>query len=84
MISHIWCSVPRFASVDPVRTQSRAVRELPCRSLLLRLYNNTVYFRLNRIRELTGIDRADSALLLLTTARMLNAGRGGAAKVSQG
>jgi hypothetical protein len=43
---------------------------------LLDLHTNTVYFRLNRIRELTGIDpRSYSGLsLLLTTVRMLNAG----------
>jgi hypothetical protein len=42
---------------------------------LLDLHTNTVYFRLNRIRELTGIDpRSYSGLsLLLTTVRMLNA-----------
>jgi sugar diacid utilization regulator len=42
----------------------------------LDLHTNTVYFRLNRIRELTGIDpRSYSGLsLLLTTVRMLNAG----------
>jgi sugar diacid utilization regulator len=41
----------------------------------LDLHTNTVYFRLNRIRELTGIDpRSYSGLsLLLTTVRMLNA-----------
>jgi hypothetical protein len=45
---------------------------------LLDLHTNTVYFRLNRIRELTGIDpRSYSGLsLLLTTVRMLNAGAG--------
>jgi hypothetical protein len=44
----------------------------------LDLHTNTVYFRLNRIRELTGIDpRSYSGLsLLLTTVRMLNAGAG--------
>jgi len=43
---------------------------------LLDLHTNTVYFRLNRIRELTGIDpRSYSGLsLLLTTVRMLNGG----------
>jgi sugar diacid utilization regulator len=43
---------------------------------LLDLHTNTVYFRLNRIRELTGIDpRSYSGLsLLLTTVRMMNAG----------
>jgi sugar diacid utilization regulator len=42
----------------------------------LDLHTNTVYFRLNRIRELTGIDpRSYSGLsLLLTMVRMLNAG----------
>jgi len=42
----------------------------------LDLHTNTVYFRLNRIRELTGVDpRSYSGLtLLLTTVRMLNAG----------
>jgi PucR C-terminal helix-turn-helix domain/GGDEF-like domain len=42
----------------------------------LDLHTNTVYFRLNRIRELTGIDpRSYSGLsLLLTTVRMMNAG----------
>jgi sugar diacid utilization regulator len=42
----------------------------------LDLHTNTVYFRLNRIRELTGIDpRSYSGLsLLLTTLRMLDAG----------
>jgi hypothetical protein len=42
----------------------------------LDLHTNTVYFRLNRIRELTGIDpRSYAGLsLLLTTVRMLNAG----------
>jgi sugar diacid utilization regulator len=42
----------------------------------LELHTNTVYFRLNRIRELTGIDpRSYAGLsLLLTTVRMLNAG----------
>ncbi len=42
----------------------------------LDLHTNTVYFRLNRIRELTGIDpRSYSGLsLLLTTVKMLNAG----------
>ena len=42
----------------------------------LDLHTNTVYFRLNRIRELTGIDpRSYSGLsLLLTTVRMLNGG----------
>jgi hypothetical protein len=42
----------------------------------LDLHTNTVYFRLNRIRELTGIDPGSySGLsLLLTTVRMLNAG----------
>ena len=41
----------------------------------LDLHANTVYFRLNRIRELTGIDpRSYAGLsLLLTTVRMLNA-----------
>jgi sugar diacid utilization regulator len=40
----------------------------------LNLHTNTVYFRLNRIRELTGIDpRSYSGLsLLLTTLRMLD------------
>ena len=40
----------------------------------LKLHTNTVYFRLNRIRELTGIDpRSYSGLsLLLTTLRMLD------------
>jgi hypothetical protein len=44
----------------------------------LDLHTNTVYFRLNRIRELTGIDpRSYSGLsLLLTTLRMLDAGAG--------
>ena len=39
-----------------------------------RAITNTVYFRLNRIRELTGIDpRSYSGLsLLLTTLRMLD------------
>jgi hypothetical protein len=42
----------------------------------LDLHTNTIYFRLNRIRELTGIDpRSYSGLsLLLTAVRMLNAG----------
>jgi PucR C-terminal helix-turn-helix domain/GGDEF-like domain len=42
----------------------------------LNLHTNTVYFRLNRIRELTGIDpRSYSGLsLLLTALRMLDAG----------
>jgi hypothetical protein len=42
----------------------------------LDLHTNTVYFRLNRIRELTGIDpRSYSGLsLLLTTLRMLDDG----------
>ena len=40
----------------------------------LDLHTNTVYFRLNRIRELTGIDpRSYSGLsLLLTTLRILD------------
>jgi PucR C-terminal helix-turn-helix domain/GGDEF-like domain len=43
---------------------------------LLDLHTNTVYFRLNRIRELTGIDpRSYSGLSRrLTTVRMLNGG----------
>jgi hypothetical protein len=43
---------------------------------LLDLHTNTVYFRLNRIRELTGIDpRSYAGLsLLLTTVRMLSNG----------
>ncbi len=42
----------------------------------LDLHTNTVYFRLNRTRELTGIDPGSySGLsLLLTTVRMLGAG----------
>jgi sugar diacid utilization regulator len=42
----------------------------------LDLHTNTVYFRLNRIRELTGIDpRSYAGLsLLLTTVRMLSTG----------
>jgi hypothetical protein len=48
----------------------------------LDLHTNTVYFRLNRIRELTGIDPSYAGLsLLLTTVRMLNAeAREGAAR----
>jgi hypothetical protein len=43
----------------------------------LDLHTNTVYFRLNRIRELTGIDpRCYAGLsLLLTTVRMMGAGQ---------
>jgi PucR C-terminal helix-turn-helix domain len=45
----------------------------------LDLHTNTVHFRLNRIRDLTGINpRSYAGLsLLLTTARMTGAGSGG-------
>jgi PucR C-terminal helix-turn-helix domain len=50
----------------------------------LDLHTNTVYFRLNRIRELTGIDpRCQAGLSLpLTTVRMMGA-RNGARTVGQ-
>jgi PucR C-terminal helix-turn-helix domain len=48
----------------------------------LDLHTNTVYFRLNRIRELTGIDPRCQAGLPLTTVRMMGA-RNGARTVGQ-
>ena len=41
----------------------------------LALHTNTVYFRLNRIRELTGVDPRSfsGASLLLTTLRLIEA-----------
>jgi PucR C-terminal helix-turn-helix domain/GGDEF-like domain len=78
-----WAS--RFMDVDSGRSGelSRTISQFAdCNfnvkrtARLLDLHTNTVYFRLNRIRELTGIDpRSYSGLsLLLTTVRMLNAG----------
>jgi hypothetical protein len=72
---------PNGERSDPART----IRQFAaCNSNVKRtarhldLHTNTVYFRLNRIRDLTGIDaRSYSGLsLLLTTVRMMGAGRG--------
>jgi hypothetical protein len=72
---------PNGEGSDPARTigqfaacnlsVKRAARHLD-------LHTNTVYFRLNRIRDLTGIDpRCHAGLSLpLTTVRMMGAGRG--------
>ena len=60
------CRAPSATSPTAISTSSYARR--------LYLHTNTVYFRLNRIRELTGIDpRSYSGLsLLLTTLRILD------------